>query len=353
MKNCYINGIGCVSTQNTSDYKSFLDNATELSTNIAHVVKPNYRDFIKPAMIRRMANGVKNGVVAASIALKDANIENPEAIVTGTGLGCVIDSDKFLKNIIDNDEQFLTPTSFIQSTHNTVGGQIALGLQCKAYNVTYVHNATSFETALIDALLLINDGESNALVGGIDEIGDYTTRLHQLIGHIKEEELLENGLLQSNSKGAIFAEGAQFFTVEDKRTNNTYAEILDVTIHDVLKSEEVEDKLLQFLSIHKLTIADIDLVVLGNNGDVDFDPFYNKLQESILKETQQIYYKHISGEYNTASAFGLWIASQIVKTQEIPSFLKLNKLEVAAIKYVLLYNQYRGEDHSFVLLRSC
>jgi len=77
------------------------------------------------------------------------------------------------------------------------------------------------------------------------------------------------------------------------------------------------------------------------------------LQNSILKNTQQIYYKHLSGEYNTASAFGLWFASQICKTQEIPSVLKLNEQKLKSIKHILLYNQYRGEDHSFTLLRSC
>ena len=59
-------------------------------------------------------------------------------------------------------KNILTPTSFIQSTHNTVGGQIALGLECKGYNFTYVHASISFESALLDAQLqLAMDEASN------------------------------------------------------------------------------------------------------------------------------------------------------------------------------------------------
>ncbi|RYZ82834.1 MAG: hypothetical protein EOP06_21045 [Proteobacteria bacterium] len=84
---------------------------------------------------------MKNGIVASTVAMKEAAMEMPEAIITGTGMGCIEDSDKFLKAIIDNGEQFLTPTSFIQSTHNTVASSIAISLGCKSYNFTYVNGA--------------------------------------------------------------------------------------------------------------------------------------------------------------------------------------------------------------------
>ena len=353
MKHCYINGIGCVSAQDTSDYATFLETAKELRENIVGAHKPSYRDFIKPAMIRRMAMGVKNGVVASSMALKDANIEEPDTIITGTGMGCMVDSEKFLKNIIDNEEQFLTPTAFIQSTHNTVGGQIALGLKCKAYNVTYVHGATSFESSLLDALLMMNDGEENILVGGVDENGAQTVNMFKLIHHVKQEDTFDVNILETKTDGAVFGEGSQFFSLGNQKIDNSYAELLDVAIFDSINEGEVPQKLTQFLKENSLSINDIDLVILGNNGDVNHDKIYNKLQETLLKDTAQVYYKHYSGEYNTVSAFGLWIGSNICKKQEIPKILKLNTKEVSSIKHVLLYNQYRGENHSFTLIKSC
>ncbi len=352
MKDCYINGIGCVSAQD-STVDSAIENYRVLTDRITHARKPNYRDYIKPAMIRRMSTGVKMGVVAASIAMKEAELENPDAIISGTGLGCSIDSDKFLKKIVDNNEQFLTPTAFIQSTHNTVGAQVALGLRCNAYNITYVHNALSFESAMLDAQLMISEGASNILFGGVDELGDYTTSLFDLIDHVKKGEVIENGILNSNTKGAIFSEGAQFFVLADNISDNSYAKFIDVAIYNVLPQNSIEEKLVQFLSVNNFEISDIDVVILGTNGDVNFDGIYSDLQESVFKSTQQICYKHLSGEYNTASGFGFWTACNILKNQLIPKNLMLNEIKNVPVKNILIYNQYRSENHSFTLLSSC
>ncbi len=353
MKSCYINGLGSVSAQESTVFKDLVDSFKELDNAIVKVHKPAYKEYIKPTMIRRMASGVKNSVVAASIALKEVNNTSPDAIITGTGMGCLLDSEKFLKKMIDNNEAFLTPTSFIQSTHNTVGGQIALGLQCNAYNMTYVHNATSFEIALIDALLMMQEGESSVLVGGVDELGDYTTGLFDILGYIKDPKTLSQGILKSNSKGSVFSEGAHFFSLENKKTETSYAKLIDVRIFDTCECSKMPEKITAFLKENALSIADIDLVMLGVNGDIEFNEYYEALQYSIFENIQQVYYKHLSGEYNTASAFGLWLASNLCKTQKIPSLLKLNNISGNKINKVLLYNQFRGENHSLTLIESC
>lgn len=353
MNKYFINGIGCVSAQDTTNVNLSFEQYAELNQGVVPVFKPSYRSFIKPAMIRRMSNGVKMGVVASAIALKDATIEVPEAIITGSGMGCLKDTEKFLESIINNDEQYLTPTAFIQSTHNTVGAQIALGIGCKAYNVTYVHQSTSFESALIDTMLSVDEGTNPVLVGGVDEIGPHTTENHKLVNHVKKDTDLQKGLLNSNSKGAVFSEGAQFFVVDTKKTDHSYAQLVDVAIYNELTTEEVSVKLDQFLDRNNLKISDIDVVVMGNNGDVDFDVYYDDLQNGNFAKTQQLYYKHLSGEYNTASAFGLWTACKILQTQNIPENLKLNHKKTSSIQHILLYNQYQGKSHSFTLLSSC
>ncbi|MDY7393867.1 beta-ketoacyl synthase N-terminal-like domain-containing protein [Aureibaculum sp. 2210JD6-5] len=353
MKPCYINGLGCVSAQNTTG-NQFLEDIAVYETNILPVINPNYKDYIPPAAARRMAKGVKMGVVASALALKEAGVKVPDAIITGTGMGCVQDSEKFVSAVIDNDEQFLTPTSFIQSTHNTVGAQIALGLQCKAYNFTYVHAAVSFESCLLDAQLMFNENEaSNILVGGIDEHGEHTNVLHQLIGHIKKEEVGNTDLINSNTEGTIFGEGAVFFSLSDKKNENSYAKLADVEIFSRLNRDELETQINKFLERNNLSVDTLDAVVLGNNGDIDFDAYYKNLQEGIFKGTQQIYYKHLCGEFNTASSFGCWVASNILKQQDIPEIIKINNIGSKSYKNVLLYNQYRGENHSLVLLQSC
>ena len=350
MKKTYINGTGCISAQKTFD-TLFLEEAHwNQNENVLPIQVPVYKDYIAPAAIRRMAKGVKNGIVASALALKEAHLETPGAIITGTGMGCIEDSDKFLKALIDNNEEFLTPTSFIQSTHNTVGSQIALGLQCKAYNFTYVNAAVSFESALLDAKMqLENDEVSSVLLGGIDEMSDYTAALFKLAGFIKKDTESPYTLLDAQTNGAVYGEGATFFVLENNPSPSTYAEVLDVSFHNKLQPEAVETEALQFLKNNNLQPADIDVLILGYNGDAQTDVFYKKLSKS-FPETQQLYYKHLSGEYNTASAFGLWTAAKVLKLQQIPDILKVNSQPGIHYKKILLYNQYKGIDHSFTLI---
>jgi len=350
-KKTYINGVGCISTQKTFDTVFLEEAVVHENETVLSIVSPVYKDYISPAMIRRMAKGVKNGIVASALAMKDANVENVDAIITGTGLGCIEDSEKFLKNILDNNEEFLTPTSFIQSTHNTVGAQIALSLQCKGYNFTYVNGAVSFESALLDAKMQIEEDEANSiLVGGVDENGEYTLSLFKLAGRIKKENDLPSNVLKANSTGVVYGEGASFFVLENEKKDSTYAEILDVEITNSLEENEVEDAIISFLKTNNLEIADLDAVVLGFDGNSDSDSYYRNLSENAFAEIPQLYYKHLSGAFDTASAFALWMASKVLKTQEIPEILKVNSVSKSAYKTILLYNQVNGKNHSFTLL---
>lgn len=354
MKRVYINSVASISAQKTYDNSEFLNEIVDYEDNVIGAVDPSYKEFIPPAAARRMAKGIKMGVVTSKIAISEAGLETVDAIISGTGMGCLRDSEKFLSALIDNDEQYLTPTSFIQSTHNTVGGQIALELQCKGYNFTYVHSSNSFESALLDAKLQLENQEANnILVGGVDENADHTIAVHRVVDHIKSEKVTLAGLLNSNTKGAVFGEGANFFVVSNEKHEEAYAELVGIKLYNTLQKEHVAEEAKAFLEENGLSATDIDAVVLGNNGDVGFDGYYEVLAENMFKETSQVYYKHLSGEFNTASSFGFWLASKILKTQSIPLIVKLNDVEVSSLKTVLLYNQYRGENHSFTLLKQC
>jgi len=354
MKKVYINSISSISAQKTFDNSEFLDEVIIHKNPVIFAVEPNYKDYIPPAAARRMAKGIKMGVSASKMALHEAGLDQVDAIIAGTGMGCVRDSEKFLSGIIDNNEQFLTPTSFIQSTHNTVGGQIALELQCKGYNFTYVHSSNSFESALLDAKLQLElDEAQTILIGGVDELGDHTTELNKIIHHIKQEDISSTELLNSKTKGTVYGEGANFFVLSNKKQDSSYAEVVAVSILNTLPLEEVIETALQFLTENNLSVEDIDALILGNNGDVEFDGYYNQLTSNIFNKTQQICYKHLIGEFNTASPFGVWIASKVFKKQRIPEILKWNNPGTSTFKYILLYNQYRGENHSFTLLKTC
>lgn len=342
----YINGSGCISAQRTFD-GSFPEEVIQAEGYILPVVAPPYKEFISPAMIRRMGSGVKNGVVASALALEEAGSPEPDAIITGTGVGCIRDSENFLMAILENGETFLTPTAFIQSTHNTVGAQIALGLGCKAYNFSYVNGAVSFESALADARLQLLSGEArNILVGGVDEKADFTYSLFALAGLIKSDEY---------SPGASYSEGAAFFVLSTEKKEQSYAELKDVTVCNRLEPGEVGEAMKRFLARTGTPVSDIDAVVIGKNDDLLFQEYSPALLGEFSAEIPVIHYKHLSGEYNTASAFGFWLAAGILKKQQIPevALLSGHLPSEAPFRNILLYNQYRGLDHSFILLRGC
>jgi 3-oxoacyl-(acyl-carrier-protein) synthase len=350
MSAVYINSAACISVQDTLN-QNFLENLKpEYSTLVLKAIEPAYKEFIPPAMIRRMSKTVKMSSVASHFALKEAGVENPDAIIVGTGIGCSQDSEKFLKNVLDNNEEFLTPTYFIQSTHNTVAGQIALGLQCHAYNFTYVNTSSSLEFSLLDAKLQISDGEAeNILVGSTDEQTERTMELYKLNKTIKKEENLPVDFLNSETEGVIWGEGASFFVLGKDKTENSYTQLTDIQITNKLDLEETQQFIEDFLAKNNLTSNEIDVVILGFSGDAKSDVYY-KNAISLFKNSALLYYKHLSGEFNTASGFSTFMACHILKNQEIPDVMMINDLKKQEIRNILLYNHLGGSDHSLVLL---
>lgn len=128
--------------------------------------EPDYKDIIANATLRRrMSRIVKMGVACGLECMGELSPEKIGGIITATGLGCLVDTEKFLNNLLDNEERMLNPTPFIQSTFNTIGAQIALIHQIHAYNMTYVHRGLSFESALLDAMMKIEEGSENIQIG--------------------------------------------------------------------------------------------------------------------------------------------------------------------------------------------
>lgn len=349
MKRCFVNGIGSVSAQYTVEngFDKFVINTTD---NVLYAVEPDYKDFISKIEIRRMEKGLKMSIVAATKALQEAELSAPQAIIVGTGMSCLRSSEKFLKAMLENDEQYLTPINFIQSTHNTVAGQLAIKFQSKGYNFNYVNSSVSFESALLDALNQIQFGfENNILVGGVEETNEHTLNLYKQINLIKKDSVAPFHVLEAKTKGMIMSEGAHFYVLQNEKTDASYAEIKAVEMINNLSENELTNYAENFLAKNNLDVADTDAVVLGNNGDVEFDNYYERLSIKFSEQTK-IYYKHLSGEYNTVSAFGFGLACNVLKNQSIPKHTTKETYNGKTINKILLYNQYRGKDHSFVLL---
>jgi 3-oxoacyl-[acyl-carrier-protein] synthase II len=287
--------------------------------------EPDYRTLVDPKLLRRMSRIIRMGAAAALSCLREANVAVPDAIVTGTAYGCLEDTGLFLNSMIKRKEEMLQPATFIQSTHNTVGAQIALILQCTGYNNTIVHRGSSFETALLDAAMLLADGEAaTVLAGGVDEITDTS---HALLSRF--------GLYR---RGAVAGEGAAFFLLTGRPCGQDLARVDAVeSFYKPESIREVEEHLLSLLRSHGLGPADIDLFITGDNGDEKSDRIYRQVRDSLFPGRPAGTYKQLCGEYPTSASYGLWLAAQQIRS---------------GVGRVLLYNHYLNIHHAAYLLSS-
>ena len=105
----------------------------------------------------------------------------------------------------------------------------------------------------------------------------------------------------------------------------------------------VLSKALQDFLINDIAVQDIDVWINLAGGDVKNDELLMSIGRSVLRENQEIRFKHLSGEYCTASSFGVWLGAAVLKKQHLPEIVKFSKVENNnPIKTVLLINQYMG-----------
>ena len=122
------------------------------------------KNYLKPAESRRMGKILKASLLTSLKALKQSGIDVPDAIITATSLGCWENSEKILDDITEPK-----PTLFMQSTHNTIGSNIAIYLKSHGYNITYTQGARSLDCAMRKAALLINSGKATSVLVGLHE----------------------------------------------------------------------------------------------------------------------------------------------------------------------------------------
>jgi len=352
----YIDGRSAISPQNTFSGENPFDDVKEYENgHFMKCIEPQYSALIDPMASRRMSRIMKMGMASALKCLDEAWISIPDAVVTGTGLGCLEDTEKFLGSLISNEEKLLNPTPFIQSTHNTIAANIAILLKCHGYNNTFSHRGFSFESALLDSLMLLEEGSiNNVLVGGVDELTANSFTITNRLGFWKKEMVSNLRLLDHNSKGSLAGEGTAFFALNKHKTNRSAAKILSVgTFYKPEGFAEIEKKLSAFLTNEPIESDQPDLVLMGLSGDRVTDGIYYHLKNTLFRNTPCAYFKHLSGEYDTSSSFALCLASGILKEQKLPEIIRLDDRPIKRIRKILIYNHLRNSQHSMILLSSC
>jgi 3-oxoacyl-[acyl-carrier-protein] synthase II len=174
----------------------------------------------------------------------------------------------------------------------------------------------------------------------------------QRLGQYKREPVGNLHLFRQKTRGAIAGEGAAFFFIASKPGEKNYARIDDLDTFYNPEKEDILPRIYSFIERNGKTIQDIDLVVNGINGDPSNDRVYAESINKLFPGLPTLAYKHLCGEYQTASAFGLWLAALILKTGQVPEPVRLPGKIPGLVRNILLYNHYQGMDHSLILVSS-
>ena len=352
MKPVYILSACAISPQHSFDPSQFLKPVVSSGEGKLFVADPDYRQYINPVAIRRMSRLMKMGISTGMKALELAGVTTPDAIITGTGLGSMTDMERFLKDMINMEEQALNPTSFIQSTYNSANGWLAMQTKCTGYNQTYVNRGFSLELSLLDAQLLLDEeGRVNTvLVGCMDEMTPDYFIVKSKVHYWKKE--LPNSLellTHDQTKGTIGGEGTAFFTLSGS-PDNSICSLREVKMLKEPTPEMLPTEISTLLERHGLAAADIDVVICGMNGDVTFQPLYHEALSIFPEQTSVAAFKHLTGEYPTASGFAVWLAAQLFRDQQILEEVLIRKGSQKPIRHLLIVNHYILNTASLMLL---
>jgi 3-oxoacyl-(acyl-carrier-protein) synthase len=293
-------------------------------------------------------------MTAATICLRDAGIKVPDGIVTATGYGFLEETEKFLKELLERNEKQLTPTYFMQGTYNALAGLVALSVKCTGYNNTYVSKGFAFENGLQDCMLLLNANPSvNLLLGSYDESAavQYTAGMRE--NQFKKQPTNSLDIFRNKTDGCIQGEGSAFFDLSGKPSVSTWCNVEGIQLIYLPESpDELKQTINSFLLRHDVQENDVDLVVSGMSGCKSKDQLLESLERLIFVNTPRAYFKHLCGEYCTATAFGMWLAASILKKQQIPEIVRASDHKFPdQIDTILLVNQYFNRNYSLVLLK--
>lgn len=322
----YIHAASTISHNNTFSNKGFSENISSLNEGSV-VIQPNYKEYIEPGILRRMSQIIRMSTCCAIDCIKQSAIDEPEAIIVGTGLGCLNDTEKFLMDFVSHEEHLISPTPFIQSTHNTIAGQLSLVLKNHSYNMTHTQNTLSFEYALQDGLLCIDEGKEFILVGATDE---HVNTLNELAYKL-------------NFKNVVLTSGASFFVLSKKKRKNNNVKITASTACGMISSsKEVIESF--FLENH-IQLNTIDLILyscVNNHNENNFD--------NLFKDNLLCNYSKYCGIYFTNSAFGLHLGIDILNRKKVK--FDFMEEELTNVKSVLVCNNLSSKNIGLTLLES-
>jgi hypothetical protein len=317
----YINGTSSISAFDSQNWLR-IDDADRFIC-----IEPDYKLIIDSRQLRRMSRIMRMGLASAIKTLEIANVQTPQAVITATGLGCLDDTGNFLVKMCDPDNRMMNPTAFIQSIHNTMGGQIAMHLRSNCYNNTFTQDVLSFEHALLDTIMLLEEGTiESVLLGGIDELTELKHELTSRLFKAQKESKTYYGQ----------GEGSAFFSISGMKS--------PVKLETLILSQDVKHADIINYVYNHMASKKRTLILTGKCGGKS-DEAYN-LNEQIIGIKVTIEYKKYCGDYPTSCAFATWLATEVLKQNVV--FDSISQPE-----HVLIYHAFPDRPHTLIHLSAC
>ena len=304
-------------------------------------VDPSFKNYVSPIEARRMGKILKRALATSKEALKAAEMDSVDAIITGTGYGCIENTEFFLDALSNEGEQLLKPTYFMQSTHNTISSLVAIQTKNHGYNVTYAHKGISFDSALQDAWWQLKLGKINsALVGGHDE-------MTETFYHI----LKKGGVMGKDDERCG---EAAVSVVLGRKKDDALCKLTGFTLLHKPCLNTMMDAVANLLQTAGKSLADVDFILTGISGDHENDKAYLEETKTLFGDKPLLRYKHLFGESFTSSGLGFYVAAQCLKAGRVPASLFVNPTEVSdrQPKCILLYNRSDGKNVSLTILEA-
>jgi len=281
---------------------------------IGKALLPDFKQWLNPMKSRRWDALLKRALTTSLEALRISATSRPDAIITGTGMGCLGSTSAFLSALTSEGETVSQPTHFMQSTHNTIGSLIAMQTGCHGYNTTHSQGAMSADVALLDAFTLIEAGMAqHVLVGAHDQLLDEWVAMLRKAGN-------------QHTLGEVSV--ALMLTTQPAVTPLCTMTGISVASNDVVPDA---------VQLCGDTLPDV--VICGEDTP-----------DSLLPHVPRVRYHHLCGESPSASAFGVYMTAQCLQRGEFPSHTRCDGHDSPLRAGSALVVNHEGQQHSLIML---
>lgn len=333
--------------------------------------KPASSD-IPSGVLRRLGRAQRMAMIAAHQAVRNCpeapSADSNMAVAVGTGLAETGQTASFLENMIRKDEAQPQPARFVNSVHNSLASQIAIALKCRGENHTFSHDFISFELALWQAVQTMRAGRADrVVVCGADEVSPYLVAAGLEFNWWTANASGLGAMDASTGDGTLLGEGAAAFllapgTAEEQAGHGPWLRAVAVqplpgrSVESIVPSREV-DFLQRTLAAGGSSLDEVDIILVGANGNNILDAAYESVLAAMSARTRKPVragtYKGICGEFCTAAAIGLALASETIRRQSLCAGIceiAPTTDAVPAPSNVLLYHLYPTGHHTAILV---